>query len=325
MEAYGFKKREGFWFYSFLLDGGNFRAEIKVHDAMNIDSVVYDISFDEPYVLIDSIESYGTYIGKIREEYANHLEDIAKQCFEDVAFIYPQTNRIHKLIEAKYNVKIDHPFSGKDSSSHGVYRHSDKSWFALIMRLKQDQLKTEHPDCEAVNLKIPEDKIEEVLSLPSVYPAYHMSKKSWVTVVFNDGLSDKDIMNLIDISYQATNKNKSMSNLWVFPSDPKVWPLEKEFDSHERILWWQNKGNRIHDIVYLYSTSPDSCLLYKAEVTKTDVMKEEGRMLMELKRIKKFKRQDYPLEILRKNDLCYIRGPRRIPEKLENLLKENGD
>lgn len=325
LESYGFERREDYWFYSFFLDNGNFRTEIRTRNEMDIECVVYDTTFNEPYALIDSIESYGTYIGNIRKEYGSHLEDIVKHCFTDVAFLYPQTNRIHHWIEDQYRAKMEHPFSGKDQSEYGVYRHTDKSWFALIMHLKPDQLKEGFPDLEAMNLKIPEDKMEKVLALPSIYPAYHMSKKSWISVVLNDTLSDEEIKRLVDISYQATDKKKNESHLWVFPSDPKVWPLEKEFDSNERILWWQNKGNCLGDTVYLYSTSPDSCLLYKATVTVINVTEEEGRMLMELKRIKKFSRQDYPLEILRKYDLCYIRGPRRIPKKLEDLLKEKGD
>lgn len=42
-------------------------------------------------------------------------------------------------------------------------------------------------------------KIIQVLN--GIYPSYHLSKKSWISIILDDTLSDKEIMNLVDLSY----------------------------------------------------------------------------------------------------------------------------
>ena len=44
---------------------------------------------------------------------------------------------------------------------------------------------------EAVNLK--HDQVADLLSHKGVYPAFHMNKRYWISVVLDDTLSDKDV------------------------------------------------------------------------------------------------------------------------------------
>ena len=53
---------------------------------------------------------------------------------------------------------------------------------------------------DVLNIKIEEDKREEILKLPSVYPAYHMNKQKWISIVLDGGLDDETLMSLIDTS-----------------------------------------------------------------------------------------------------------------------------
>ncbi|MCH7415357.1 MmcQ/YjbR family DNA-binding protein [Belliella sp. R4-6] len=55
---------------------------------------------------------------------------------------------------------------------------------------------------ESVNLKCePEYAVELREKHDSIVPGYHMNKKHWNTVIFNSGLSDKFILQLVDHSY----------------------------------------------------------------------------------------------------------------------------
>ena len=40
-----------------------------------------------------------------------------------------------------------------------------------------------------------------------IYDAYHMNKKSWVSIILNDTVSDELIIKLIDNSYSLLNKH----------------------------------------------------------------------------------------------------------------------
>ena len=54
----------------------------------------------------------------------------------------------------------------------------------------------------SANLKCDPDRAEELRAQYSaIYPGYHMSKIHWNTVAFNEDVSDKMILELIDHSY----------------------------------------------------------------------------------------------------------------------------
>ena len=53
-----------------------------------------------------------------------------------------------------------------------------------------------------VNLKCDPDYAAELREqYEQIHPGYHMSKKHWNTVIFEDGLEDKLLLQLIDHSY----------------------------------------------------------------------------------------------------------------------------
>ena len=56
---------------------------------------------------------------------------------------------------------------------------------------------------ESVNLKCDPEKAIELRELhPAISPGYHMNKKHWNTVRFNEGIPDPLILELIDHSYK---------------------------------------------------------------------------------------------------------------------------
>ena len=61
---------------------------------------------------------------------------------------------------------------------------------------------------KSINLKCdPERAIELREQFSAVQPGYHMNKKHWNTVVVNDDLSDKEVLKLIDHSYELVVKS----------------------------------------------------------------------------------------------------------------------
>ena len=58
-----------------------------------------------------------------------------------------------------------------------------------------------------MNVKLDKDKIQELLKKDGYYPAWHMNKKSWITITLDEVISDDEIMNLIKESYSYTKKS----------------------------------------------------------------------------------------------------------------------
>ena len=60
---------------------------------------------------------------------------------------------------------------------------------------------------EVINVKInPNDK-DNLLKIEGIYEAYHMNKKSWISIILNDTLSDDLVSELIDNSYKLVGKH----------------------------------------------------------------------------------------------------------------------
>lgn len=59
---------------------------------------------------------------------------------------------------------------------------------------------------EVINVKInPNDK-DNLLKIEGAYEAYHMNKKSWISIILDDTLSDDLISELIDNNYKLVTK-----------------------------------------------------------------------------------------------------------------------
>ena len=53
-----------------------------------------------------------------------------------------------------------------------------------------------------MNLKVDQDKIDALLKKPGLYPAFHMNKKCWVSVILDDTLSDTMLQAMVSESYE---------------------------------------------------------------------------------------------------------------------------
>ena len=56
---------------------------------------------------------------------------------------------------------------------------------------------------EVINVKVDSSKIGEILSIKGYYPAFHMNKKCWVSIILDETLPDTEIQRRIADSYAA--------------------------------------------------------------------------------------------------------------------------
>ena len=111
------------------------------------------------------------------------------------------------LVLDMYSVKADYPF--EDDFETGVFRHTGTGkWFAIAMNVKASKLgKSEGENIDIVNLKCAPEVIETlVLEEAGIYPAYHMNKEHWSTVIVGGDAEHRQIMEMIAESYELTAK-----------------------------------------------------------------------------------------------------------------------
>ncbi len=107
----------------------------------------------------------------------------------------------------EYGVSPDYPFSKTKDKDTAVFRHGrNKKWFALVMDIPKSKLGLESGEISTVvNMKYSEDMLLAFGRPRGVYPAYHMNKLHWVSVLLD--AADGDTVKLIlEESYNLTKK-----------------------------------------------------------------------------------------------------------------------
>ncbi len=111
---------------------------------------------------------------------------------------------LEKYIKDNYSSEPDYPWI--KYPDYEVFRHtSNKKWFALIMEVPKDKLGLPTNDSlSVVNFKCDPILIGSLLGKDGYFPAYHMSKTSWITAALDGTVLDDEIKMLLDMSFEAT-------------------------------------------------------------------------------------------------------------------------
>ena len=102
-----------------------------------------------------------------------------------------------------YSTSPDYPFD--EDFVTAVLRHLDnQKWYALVMRVSRRKLGMDSDEIvDVVNLKLPIEMFGSFGVSDGVYPAYHMNKLHWISVILNDA-PDETVRFLVDVSFDAT-------------------------------------------------------------------------------------------------------------------------
>ncbi len=115
---------------------------------------------------------------------------------------------VFEYAKEKYTTEPDYPFT--DDFETAVLRHkSNKKWYGLVMKVPLSKFDFEdNKTVDVLNLKCDTLMSGSFRLQKGIYPAYHMNKNSWISVLL-DGTVDKEtIMFLIDTSYILTETKK---------------------------------------------------------------------------------------------------------------------
>ena len=204
--AYGFTEtKDGFSCKKAIRDG-QFDLVLTIR-GNTFFAKLLDADFGDEYRRIDAEEEVGGFVAEVRGECEALLLDLRDRCFEKRNFISDQSNRLAVWIEQTYGVLPE--FLWDDSPDCGVFRNqTTQKWFGILMNIGRKQiLPNESGMVEVINLKL-DDLVEETLHVKGVFPAYHMTKKNWVSVILDDTMPDEKIKRLVEISFAHSEKKK---------------------------------------------------------------------------------------------------------------------
>ena len=113
-----------------------------------------------------------------------------------------------------YGTSPDYPF--EENFETAVLRHEDnRKWYALVMKVSRRKFGLDSDEViDVVNLKLPTEMFGSFGAVDGVYPAYHMNKLHWISVLLPDAPNDV-VHFLANVSFEATkskiklNKHKA--------------------------------------------------------------------------------------------------------------------
>ena len=102
-----------------------------------------------------------------------------------------------------YNTQPDYPFD--EDLETAVLRHTDsRKWYAIVMRVSRRKFGFDSNEViDIANLKLPLEMFGSFGAADGVYPAYHMNKLHWISVLLPDA-PDEVVSFLTNASFEAT-------------------------------------------------------------------------------------------------------------------------
>ena len=158
---------------------------------------VYDLEFAEIYSLFSVDSAVGETIQNIRE----HVENLLRS----ILGLADQSGKISsEVIDYcnKYGGNHVNPF--KKNPDILAFVNEKNKWYALLSDVEYNKLNKNTDTTTKVkilNLKYPTDNILDIIDNKNIFPAYHMNKKHWISIVLDKNIKLETIKELIDISY----------------------------------------------------------------------------------------------------------------------------
>ena len=194
---YGFKEEAEKLIYRKEILDSSFSIEIVfVNSQLMIE--VYDLEFDEIYSLFSVDSAVGETVQNIREHVEKLLSSILGLADESGKI----SLEVIDYCNNKYGENHVNPFK-KHPDILAMVNEKNK-WYSLFLDVEYNKL-NKNTDIttkvKILNVKYPADKILEIIDNKNIFPAYHMNKKHWISIVIDKNIKLKTIKELIDISY----------------------------------------------------------------------------------------------------------------------------
>ncbi len=194
---YGFKEEADKLVYKKEILDSNFLIEIVfVNSQLMIE--VYDLEFNEIYSLYSVDSAVGETVQNIRESVEEILSSILGLADKSEKI----SSEIIDYCNNKYGGNHVNPFK-KHPDILAMVNEKNK-WYSLFLDVEYNKL-NKNTDIttkvKILNVKYPVDKILEIIDNKNIFPAYHMNKKHWISIVIDKNIKFGKIKELIDISH----------------------------------------------------------------------------------------------------------------------------
>ena len=206
-KSVNFDKLKNFGFvdgrYEKNICANQFKLSITVAQDLKIFSKVEDNFSGEEYILHLVENAVGEYVGSVRLEYEKVLNDFIESCCVSNIFYGELTQKLIEYVRKNYGGELE--FLWENSPKTAIWRRQDsKKWYGVLMNIAERKLKIDSDKfVDIVNLRGNALKLADG---EKYFPAWHMNKKSWITIRLDNSVTFNEICNRLDESYKLAVK-----------------------------------------------------------------------------------------------------------------------
>ena len=200
--AYGFSKVGDYYILQSDIDMENFNVIVKIgKDSFEVN--VIELPFNEEYVLFNVLNSKGKFVSKIRKKVNELIEDIVNCCFKSLDY----RKLLLDYVKEKYGTIPEEPW--EDNNHATIKTTNTKKWYGIFMSIPYKTLGLDKSGkIDVLNVKLNPDLIENLIDKKHFFPAYHMNKKYWITILLDSDTDLNLVKSLIDESFKLVEKVK---------------------------------------------------------------------------------------------------------------------
>ena len=199
--AYGFSRTEAGLELKKELPGVGLYA-VFVIAGKSFEVNVFDADTDEEYLPFNVLDNITGFVTGIREQVEDLVQEIKEKCLLNSNMKL----RLMEYCERKFGTEPEAPW--EDSPDAYTFKTAKRNkWYALFMTIPYKSLGlVAKGTLDVVNIKLPPEKVLDLIDRVHFYPAYHMNKKHWITIVLDKEVDEPFVQQLLEESYGLVEK-----------------------------------------------------------------------------------------------------------------------
>lgn len=165
---------------------------------------VFDLDFDEEYLPFSNKSSSGKMVSSIRKQVEGMVKELLKPCMID----HSMKEKVLTYVKEKYGTDPEYPWEDCNAT---LKTNNSHKWYGLLMDIPYSKLQKDSLNdsiIHAINIKCDKEMIQTLIDYQHFFPAYHMNKTYWITILLNQTLDESLLYKLIDQSYALVEKQK---------------------------------------------------------------------------------------------------------------------
>ena len=201
--AYGFSRTEAGLELKKELPGVGLYA-VFVIAGKSFEVNVFDADTDEEYLPFNVLDNITGFVTGIREQVEDLVQEIKEKCLLNSNMKL----RLMEYCERKFGTEPEAPW--EDSPDAYTFKTAKRNkWYALFMTIPYKSLGlAAKGTLDVVNIKLPPEKVLDLIDRVHFFPAYHMNKKHWITIVLDKEVDEPLVQQLLEESYGLVEKLK---------------------------------------------------------------------------------------------------------------------